>query len=127
MSGWFERARDFFRRQEASDASVRSDEDALEDELRLLSNEARWQAEPAFGSDLARKRGELERETRALFYEMSEPARSMLQGRCQKLLEEIERPDAVQARIRELRERLATLHGGSVQPDDGATVERDAT
>lgn len=124
---YYERLKDFFRRREAEESELRSEEARLEDEMRLLGNEARWQSEESYAADLLRKRNELERATRALFYESKEPERSMLQGRCQKLLEDIERPEAVQARLREIKERLGSLRGGSAQPDDGASVDRVAT
>lgn len=119
MSGWMERVRSLWERRQREADEAGEEQRALEDELMALGNEARFQEEPAYAADIQRKRDELERETRTLFYETKEPQRSMAQGRCQRLLEEIERRDAVQARIAEVKKRLAEL--GERFP-----VERDA-
>ena len=121
-----ERVKDFFDRDAASRASEREEVVRLEDELKGLANEARYHEEPSYQSDLARKRGDLERETRILFYEVREPQRAQLQGRCQALLESIERPDVVQSRIAEVRSRLASLGEGIATTDAAYSGEGDA-
>lgn len=124
----FDRITDFFDRKDKERAAAQTELSALEDELRLLEAEARYQEEPAFRADLARRAGELEGETRLLIYEAREPQRSMAQGRCQRLLEDVERPDTVRSRIGEVKSRIAELTGRTRQPADGDTVdERDAT
>ena len=125
--GIFHRIKDFFEREDRERADAQEEFSRMEDEEKALLNEARFQEEPAFAADLARKREELERETRALFYEANEPSRSMLQGRCQQLLEQIERPDAVQARLGEVRTRLGELREQFQEtPPTGETVGQAA-
>lgn len=112
MAGLVARMVDYFNRKEREHSELAQEVQALEDEQTGLLNESRFHEEPSFQSDLARKKDELERATRDLFYESREPQRSMAQGRCQKLLEDIERPEAVQARLGEVRERLRSLLAG---------------
>ena len=128
MSGYIHKVRDWWNRAERKAADEMNEYRSLTEELRGLMNEARYQSEESFTADLARKRDILEKETRLLFYAMQEPQRSMLQGRCQRLIEEIERPDAVQARIAEVNIRLRELEAEASSPaDEGNTVEGDAT
>lgn len=126
MAGLRERFMDFFARRDAEQRVLYEEYQQLEDELRDLRNEARYQEEPAFEADRQRKRALLERDTRYLIFETREPHRSQLQGRCQMLVEEIERPEAVRVRLGEVQERLAELRDRSLGLDDADTVERDA-
>lgn len=112
MAGLAARVLDFFNRKEREHSERAQEVQALEDEETGLMNEARFHEEPSFQSDLARKRDELERMSRDLFYETREPHRSMSQGRCQKLLEDIERPGAVQERLGVVRDLLRNLRQG---------------
>ena len=126
MAGLVARMVDYFSRKEREESARAQEYQALEDEQTALENEARFHEEPSFQSDLARKRGELEVATRELFYEAREPQRSMAQGRCQRLLEDIERPEAVQARLGEVRDRLRSLREET--PDaEGIRADRAAT
>ena len=109
MSGLITRMMDFFQRKDREFAAKREEEQALEDELVGLENEARYHEEASYQADSARVRDVLERETRILFYQTKEPERSQLQGRCQTMIERIERPDVVGARIGEVKERLRFL------------------
>jgi hypothetical protein len=109
VSGFLHKVRDFLNRRNKEAEETRDERDALDDELKMLLNEARYHEEPSFEADTVRRRDDLERETRLLFFETKEPQRSMLQGRCQTLLAEIERPDTVKARIGEVKERLDEL------------------
>ena len=118
------RVKDFWSRKDREALETNREMASLEDELRLLENESRYHGEAAFLADRARMSVELEKESRDLLYETREPQRSMMQGRCQKVLEEIERPDAVKARIEEVQKRLGELRGDAVEPDDGVPVDR---
>lgn len=122
MAGLLTRMQDFFSRKDREREEYSEEARALEDELVGLENEARYHEEPSYQSDSARVRDMLERETRVLFYESREPQRSQLQGRCQSMIERIERPDAVGARIGEVRERLRYLRE-QVPDNAGSTVE----
>ena len=124
MSMIWERLKDYWSRKDREVQQVNDEVYALEDELKALRNEARYMEEPSFLSDLERRRDLLEVQTRALIYEMKEPQRSQLQGRCQTLLEEIGRPEFVQARIGDINNRLAELRELTLGPDDRDMVER---
>lgn len=124
--GVFERLKDYWNRQELEQARVYDEYKQLEEELRGLLNEVRFQEEPAFEADRARKAELLEQSTRYLIYETREPQRSQLQGRCQVLVEEVERPEAVRARIGEVQTRLREMREQSLVLDDADTVAQDA-
>lgn len=123
--GVVQRIQDFWARGAREKAEARREAGTLEEELIALQNEARFQEEPSFLSHRARLATDLEAMTRALIFEQTEPARSMFQGRCQMLLAEIERPDAVKARIGAIQERLVQLREVLGEPDAGDTGERD--
>lgn len=125
--GYAQKIRDYFSRggRERQEAGLEAE--ALQEELMALQNEARFQEEPAFEAHRARLILDLERYAKALIYEMKEPARTALQGRCQMLTEEIERPAAVKARAAAIADRLEQLRGVLSTPDAGVTGERDAT
>ena len=125
--GYAQRIRDYFTRGDRERQEAGLEAEALQEELVALQNEARFQEEPAFQSHLLRLSKDLEVYAKALIYEMKEPARTALQGRCQMLTEEIGRPAAVKARAQAIGERLEQLRGVLAVPDDGVTVERDAT
>lgn len=123
--GIIQRIKDYWARGDRDRAEARSESGTLEEELVALQNEARFQEEPSFLSHRARLTNDLESQSRALIYEQTEPARSMLQGRCQMLLAEIERPDAVKARIGAVQDRLEQLREVLGVPAAGVTGERD--
>ena len=101
---------------------MRSEAQALQDEERDLLNEARFMSEPAFAEYKNKLQVDLKEATYCLIYETTEPRRSMLQGRCQQLTETIQRPEAVQARLGAVRERLETLRAEAFSRADGVTV-----
>lgn len=109
MSGFIHRFNEWLTGRERAANEARTEFQSLHDELVMLENEARFQSEPSYAAYAQQKRDELEKETRVLFYLMTEPQRSALQGRCQRLLEEIERPGVVEVRIGEVKERLVEL------------------
>lgn len=123
--GYAQRIKDFFARGDKERQEAGLEAEALQEELQALQNEARFQEEPSFQSHLLRLSNDLERYAKALIYEMKEPARTTLQGRCQMLTEEIGRPDAVKARAVAIAERLEQLRGVLSVPDAGVTGARD--
>ena len=125
MAGLVTRFKDFFARKDREAAQRSEEEQALQDELVGLENEARYHEEASYQADSARVRDVLERETRMLFYESKEPQRSQLQGRCQVMIERIERPGVVGARIGEVRERLRFLR--EQDPADTGSMVESAT
>lgn len=120
---FMERVKDFLNRGDAARIAIQSEAQALQDEWRELSNESRFQSEPSFAEYLKRLRDEFALVQRELVYEGTEPRRSMLQGRCQMLLETIERPAAVQARLGAITVRLEELRAEAFNRVDGVTVE----
>lgn len=125
MSGFWEKFKDFFDRTDAEQNRLRSEAQALQDELVELQNEARFQSEPSFAEYRSRLREQFQYLVRALVFEDKEPQRSMLQGKCQAVLEAIERPEAVQDRIGAIRARLEELRAEAFSRDDGVTVRGD--